>query len=66
MPTEQKGGERLEHRLREQLPMFSPASTGPRAATAPTLYNWQTFQKTLSYQEQSSAQFKYFIFKYLP
>ena len=24
MPTEQKGGERLEHRLREQLPMFSP------------------------------------------
>ena len=45
MPTEQKGGERQEHRLREQLPMFSPGSTGPRAATAPTLYDSQTSKK---------------------
>ena len=47
MPTEQKGGERLEQRLREQLPMFPPGFTDPRAATAPTPYHWKTFKKHL-------------------
>ena len=47
MPTEQKGGERLEQRLREQLPMFPAGFTDPRAATVPTLYDWQTSKKHL-------------------